>query len=368
MKIAPIWHEMGRYPQHFDPVLLHTGQHYDYEMSKVFFEDLGLPEPDIYLGVGSGTHAQQTARVMATIEKVLSETQPDLVIVVGDVNSTLACTLVAAKIRYPGSAHLRRPSIAHIEAGLRSFDRRMPEEINRLVADTLSDYLFTTCEDADENLRHEGVPQGKIFFVGNVMVDALLNQKEKAKESKILQVLGLRADYALLTLHRPENVDDRGTMSRILDALAQVGEHIKIVFPIHPRTRKRLTEFGLLNGLSGYQPAAFRSPDQGLLLIDPVGYTDFLRLMEEARLVLTDSGGVQEETTFLGIPCLTLRRNTERPITITQGTNVLVGTDPERIVNESLKILRGEGKTGSVPRLWDGKAARRIINVLLEVL
>ena len=344
MKIAPIWEAMRSRPADFRPVVVHTGQHYDDEMSKVFFQDLELPEPDVYLGVGSASHGVQTARIMMAFEEVMEEKKPDLVMVVGDVNSTLACALVASKLCVP---------LGHVEAGLRSFDRTMPEEINRVLTDQLSDYLFTTCEDAHENLRREGVPEERMHFVGNVMIESLLRVRPKTEASDVLARLGLeRKAYALVTLHRPSNVDRRETFEPILDALRRIGQAIRVVFPAHPRTQKRMREFGLV-----------RSSDD-LMVVDPLGYLDFLCLEMNATFVLTDSGGLQEETTFFGIPCLTLRANTERPITLTQGTNTLVHADAETIVQESMNILDGKGKKGSIPRFWDDGVAQRIVEVL----
>jgi len=346
MKIAPIVEEMGRYPD-IEPILLHTGQHYDDNLSQVFLRDLNLPEPDIYLGVDSDSHARQTARVMMAFERVLLEQQPDLVLVVGDVNSTLACAVTAAKVGVP---------IAHVEAGLRSFDRRMPEEINRVVTDALSDLLFTTEESANENLRREGIPEEKICFVGNVMIDTLLKHRRKAMRTGILERLRLKkGEYVVLTLHRPSNVDDREAFLRIIQALEWIEAQIKIVFPAHPRTVKRVQEFGLQERFGGMS---------NLLLLEPLGYLDFLGLMNSSKFVLTDSGGIQEETTVLQIPCLTLREQTERPVTVTEGTNIVVGSRTERIVEESRRILNGEVKRGKVPKLWDGKAAERIVGVI----
>lgn len=346
MKIAPLVHEVDRFPD-IESLLLHTGQHYDYQMSRVFFEDLDLRRPDIYLGVGSGTHAQQTAQIMLRFEKVLVQQPFDVVVVVGDVNSTLACSVVAAKLGIP---------VAHVEAGLRSFDRTMPEEINRLVTDVLSDFLFTTCKDANDNLLREGIPLEKIFFVGNVMVDSLLAHIERAKQSTIRRRLAVSDErYAVLTLHRPSNVDDKETLAGILAALREIQRDIKIIFPAHPRTIQRINEFDLNDAVRTME---------NLVLIEPMGYLDFLNLLMHATLVLTDSGGLQEETTVLGIPCLTLRHNTERPITISIGTNTLVGTDPECIVREARRVLAGKVKSGKIPPLWDGHAAERIVEIL----
>ena len=350
MKIAPIMREMrGR--DCFQPVLLHTGQHYDDAMSRVFFEELNIPRPDIYLGVGSGSHAEQTARIMVEFERVVAEQKPDLVLVVGDVNSTLACSVVAAKAQVP---------VAHVEAGLRSFDRSMPEEINRLVTDALSSLLFTTERSANENLMREGHSPDRIHFVGNVMIDTLLASAERAERSDILERLSLEdRGYAVLTLHRPSNVDNPEVLSGILDGLEEVQRRIPVVFPAHPRTAARFEEFALTDRVRGME---------GLRVVEPLGYMDFLKLAAHARLVLTDSGGLQEETTVLGVPCLTLRENTERPVTITEGTNVLVGTRPDAIVREAVKVLEGGGsclgRAVRTPELWDGHAAERIAAVL----
>jgi UDP-N-acetylglucosamine 2-epimerase (non-hydrolysing) len=344
MKIAPIVAELGRRPREFEQLLVHTGQHYDEAMSDAFFEDLGIPRPDVNLEVGSGSHAEQTARIMLAFERVVVERRPDWVVVVGDVNSTVAATLVAAKLG---------PRVAHVEAGLRSRDRRMPEEINRLATDALADLLLTPSRDADANLLAEGHPPEKIVFVGNVMIDTLLAHRERARASRVLDELGLEpGSYAALTLHRPSNVDDRATLEGIVGALERIAERLPVVFPVHPRTRARLAEFGL----------AF---SERVRVVDPLGYLDFLRLYSESRLVLTDSGGIQEETTALGIPCLTLRENTERPVTVSEGTNQIVGTDPARILAAAEEILDGRRRfAGRVPELWDGKAAVRIVVAL----
>lgn len=350
MKIAPLMEQMKKHSQ-ITPILLHTGQHYDDMMSDVFFEELRIPKPDLYLGVGSASHAEQTARIMIEFERVALKERPDLIVVVGDVNSTMACSLVAVKLLIP---------VAHVEAGLRSFDRTMPEEINRLVTDSLSDYLFTTCEEADENLRREGIPEEKIFFVGNVMIDTLMKNIDRIKSRVALEKLGLEAQgFALLTLHRPSNVDVKETLQGILEALAELQTQIKIVFPIHPRTTKQLKKFELWKMAEGMK---------NLILIDPLGYLDFLALASQSRFVMTDSGGLQEETTVLGVPCLTLRENTERPVTVREGTNIVVGVDKERIIQEGGNILTGGGKRGQSPRLWDGKAAARIVDILTSQL
>lgn len=345
MKVAPIWREMEKH-RHIAKRLIHTGQHYDANMSKVFFDDLQLPKPDVYLGVGSGSHGEQTAKVMIEMEKILSGSRPDLLVVVGDVNSTMAGTLVAVKMGIP---------VAHVEAGLRSFDRAMPEEINRMVTDILADFLFTTEASAEENLIREGVDRAKIHFVGNVMIDSLRFYAPLAEKSHILETLGLREKgYGLITLHRPSNVDDEDILGRLLGALIELGERCPLVFPAHPRTRKMMAAAGL------------DVPPERIRMIDPVGYLDFVKLMTHARLVLTDSGGIQEETTVLGIPCLTIRENTERPITLRIGTNRLVGVDPERILQEGREALDGPSRAGRIPDLWDGHASERIVGVIDE--
>lgn len=370
MKIAPIIEQLKiknkDLKAELKHVLVHTGQHYDEEMSKSFFEDLNLPKPDINLGVGSASHAVQTAKIMIEFEKVCLRERPDLIIVVGDVNSTIACALVASKLGI---------KIAHIEAGLRSFDRAMPEEINRVLTDAISDYLFTTCEDANENLRKEGIPEEKIYFVGNVMIDTLLRYKERAKKSKILEKLGLNKDlqvrsYALLTLHRPSNVDNRETFINILKALKNVSKKIPIIFPAHPRTQRQIKSFGLEKYFNfvNIESNSCVNIENSINLLDPLSYLDFLNLMANAKFVLTDSGGIQEETTILNIPCLTLRENTERPVTLKEGTNTIVGSNPEKIISKSMDILNGKKKIGRIPKLWDGKAAERIINILIEKL
>ena len=351
MKVAPIVEEMKRREREFAPLVVHTGQHYDAGMSDAFFRDLELPEPDVFLGVGSGTHAVQTAAVMERFEPVVVRERPDWVLVVGDVNSTLACALVCAKLGV---------KVAHVEAGLRSRDRTMPEEINRLLTDQISDLLFTTSEDADQNLLAEGIPRERIRFVGNIMIDSLLRGLESAETSNIRETLGVAGqDYAVVTLHRPSNVDSRESLAEILGALEEISERVRIVFPVHPRTRKTMAEFG-------FSESSGRNAN--LHLVDPLGYLDFLRLFSGAQLVLTDSGGIQEETTALGIPCLTLRENTERPITVEMGTNKLVGSDRQRIVQAAFSILDGpSSKPGRVPALWDGHTAERIVSCLLEV-
>jgi UDP-N-acetylglucosamine 2-epimerase (non-hydrolysing) len=319
-------------------------------MSKVFFEELGLPVPDLDLQVGSGSHGEQTGLIMIRFEAVLKQEHPDLVIVFGDVNSTVAASLCAAKLGV---------KVAHIEAGLRSFDRTMPEELNRIVTDHLSDYLFVTEYSGRENLIREGISEDKVFFVGNVMVDTLLKHRERARSCRIREKLGLTSGgYGILTLHRPSNVDDQKTLMKILDTIREVAKEFPIVFPCHPRTRQQLDRSSDTHVWDWAQKTS------GLLIMEPLGYMEFLSLMSEARLVLTDSGGIQEETTVLGVPCLTLRENTERPVTIEQGTNILVGTSPTRIMTAISEVLKGALPTGRVPHLWDGHAAGRIVGIL----
>jgi UDP-N-acetylglucosamine 2-epimerase (non-hydrolysing) len=326
--------------------LVHTGQHYDRRMSELFFEELGLPRPDVDLRVGSGSHGEQTGQIMVRLDPLLRDTQPELVIVFGDVNSTVAAALCASKMSIP---------VAHVEAGLRSFDRTMPEELNRIVTDHLSDYLFTTEESARTNLLREGIQEEHIHFVGNVMVDTLLKHRDRAVSLRAWERFQLpRQGYGLLTLHRPSNVDRADTLYQILDAIADVACQLPILFPCHVRTRQRLEDQGMLKEFG----------DGGLRLTEPLGYLEFLSLMAEARLVMTDSGGIQEETTTLGVPCLTLRENTERPVTVTDGTNVLVGTAREQIIAEARKVLARMVPQGRVPELWDGRAAQRIVGVL----
>lgn len=351
MKVAPLIEAMNRYPDQIQHLLVHTGQHYDEKMSQAFFVDLGMPRPDINLEVGSGSHAEQTARVLMAFEQVCLREKPDLVVVVGDVNSTLACTLTAKKLGI---------AVAHVEAGLRSRDMTMPEEINRLCTDVLSDYLFTTDHFADENLRAEGIAAERIHFVGNVMIDTLLKHRALASSLDLRQRLGLRSQgYATLTLHRPANVDDRTVFAGILEALAEIATELPIVFPIHPRTRKMAEQFGLEHFFQTGLPV------RGLWITEPLGYLEFLHLNMAARLVLTDSGGLQEETTALAVPCLTLRPNTERPITCEEGSNILVGNRKENILREAARVLNGAVPTGRLPQLWDGQAAVRIVERLL---
>lgn len=347
MKIAPLIAEMHRF-RDIEPVLVHTGQHYDNNMSDVFFRELDIPLPDYSLGIGSGSHTWQTAQIMLALEPLLHELRPDIVVVVGDVNSTMAAALVAAKLQIP---------LAHVEAGLRSFDRTMPEEINRVIIDSLADFLFTTERSANENLKREGVPENKIHFVGNVMIDTLLRYRQQIDAQNITDRFDVTPrNYALLTLHRPSNVDVTETLSGIMDALADIQKKLPVLFPLHPRTRQRIVETGLFE----------RARDlANLKLLEPLGYLEFLGLMAQAKLVMTDSGGIQEETTILGIPCLTLRENTERPVTLTEGTNELVGSRAERIIAGVQRIMNGKTGIYKYPELWDGHAAERIVNVLL---
>jgi UDP-N-acetylglucosamine 2-epimerase (non-hydrolysing) len=347
IKIAPILAAMRANPA-FEPRLVHTGQHYDREMAQVFFEQLGIPDPDVNLGVGAGGATWQTAEIMVRFEKSLADWRPDLVLVVGDVNSTFACALTANRLGV---------RVAHVEAGLRSFDRTMPEEINRILTDHLSDYLFVSEPAGLENLRNEGIPKDKVFYVGNVMIDTLLRFRARAAQSDVRARLGLDGqDYAVVTLHRPSSVDDRAAFARIFEALRQIQRRLPIIFPVHPRTRQRIQTFGL-----GADFAA--APD--IHVIEPLGYTDFMRLMADARLVLSDSGGIQEETCILGVPCITLRENTERPVTLKSGYHVLTGTDTGKTVAYAEKYLSTSRPRPFEIELWDGKTAERICDNLL---
>jgi UDP-N-acetylglucosamine 2-epimerase (non-hydrolysing) len=353
MKVAPVL-EAVRATGKFGSVLVHTGQHYDANMSDVFFSDLDMPQPDRFLGVGSGTHAEQTSKVMIEMEKLLAEEKPDLVLVAGDVNSTLATTLVAAKAGI---------TLGHIESGLRSFDRSMPEEINRIVADEFSQFCFVTEPSGFKNLEHEGISSDRVFFVGNTMIDSV--QKYLPKACERFAELGLKygieaKKYALVTLHRPSNVDEHAGLIRFVELFERMSAFVpRILFPIHPRTKKQLQEFHLTDRLQ---------QNSNLTLIDPVGYLDFLALQSQAGVVLTDSGGIQEETTALGVPCITLRENTERPITVEEGTNELIGLDINRALELSKQALDGKWKRYNIPTLWDGHAARRIANILETTL
>ncbi|MBT9566851.1 MAG: UDP-N-acetylglucosamine 2-epimerase (non-hydrolyzing) [Thiobacillus sp.] len=340
MKIAPVMSALAE--TGIAAQLLHTGQHYDAAMSDSFFADLGIPRPDHHLEVGSGSHAVQTAEVMKRFEPVLDRVQPQAVLVVGDVNSTIACALVAAK---------RGVKVIHVEAGLRSYDRGMPEEINRVLTDQISDLLFITEKSALANLQREGIDANRVEFVGNVMIDTLYRNLEHAVPSE--RTLGTRLDqYAVLTLHRPSNVDDPATLTALLDVIGEINRRLPVVLPLHPRTRGNIEKFGLTAKLDGFH------------LLPPVGYLEMLGLMRDAKLVLTDSGGIQEETTALGVPCLTLRENTERPITIAEGTNTLVGPYPDAIRNAFNDVMANGGKAGRIPEYWDGRAAMRIAHTL----
>jgi len=360
MKVAPIVEELKRHPG-VEHCLVHSGQHYDELLSGNFFADLGLPKPDVNLQVGSGSHAVQTAEIMRRIEPVLLDYKPEMVVVVGDVNSTVATALTAVKLGI---------RVAHIEAGLRSFDMTMPEEINRKLTDAISDLLFVTEQSGVENLKHEGVGAGKIFLVGNVMIDCLLRHRELAAKSPILDRLGVRQNgsgcrsYGVLTLHRPSNVDDPKTLQGILSAVSALAAELPVFFPVHPRTRKNIESFGLAR----YLADAARENRVGIVPLDPLGYLDFISLNDRARIVLTDSGGVQEETTVLGVPCLTLRENTERPATVEHGSNQVVGVDPDRILAAARSVLQEPTRPPQRPPLWDGKAAPRIVAILLEHL
>lgn len=352
MKMAPIVQAMNAYPRDFDHLLVHTGQHYDERMSRSFFEDLGMPKPDLDLGIGSGSHAQQTARVMMAFEEVCLDKRPDLVVVVGDVNSTFACTMTARKLGI---------EVAHVEAGLRSRDMGMPEELNRLCTDALCEYLFTTDVLANDNLKAEGIAEDRIHFVGNVMIDTLMQHMPMAQKLPLGDDLGLKKNgYATLTLHRPSNVDDPETLRGILGALREIAHELPIVFPMHPRTRKMIDEFGYQDFLASGEHV------HGIWVTEPLGYLEFLHLNMNARLVLTDSGGLQEETAVLGVPCITLRHNTERPITCEQGTNRIVGNRGEDILRAATSVLAAETAQTRRPDKWDGKAAERIVQVLRD--
>jgi UDP-N-acetylglucosamine 2-epimerase (non-hydrolysing) len=379
MKIAPLYHAL-RKEKWAHTLIVHTGQHYDLNMSDVFFQDLRLHEPDIHLGIGGGTHAEQTGKVMIAYEKVLLENQPDLVIVVGDVNSTLACTLAASKISYPSippgngpddqsaadrtdrpaikKNTLNRPIVAHLEAGLRSFDRTMPEEINRIVTDSLADLLWTPSPDGDENLLREGVDKRKIVRVGNIMIDSLEMLRDHIENQQVHKDFSLdKNTYGLITLHRPSNVDNQKKLTDLCETLIRAAKIAPLVFPVHPRTKNNLSKFGLLKMLAGAD---------GMILTEPINYIRFMSLVFDCRFVITDSGGIQEETTYLGIPCLTLRPNTERPVTVTQGTNKLcTGTN---LIEYVESICRGNQVKYSIPELWDGHTAQRIVSSIKKLL
>ncbi|MFH1701748.1 MAG: UDP-N-acetylglucosamine 2-epimerase (non-hydrolyzing) [Candidatus Zixiibacteriota bacterium] len=348
IKAAPLMRELRTHTDKFVPCLIHTGQHYDHNLSQLFFEQLKMAQPDTYLGVGSGTHAQQTAKIMIGLEEEFGKNRPDLVIVFGDVNSTLAASIVASKMCL---------KLAHVEAGLRSFDNAMPEEINRIVTDRLSDFLFITEKSGRENLLNEGVSEDKIFFVGNIMIDSLVNNLELSRKSKIIEQLHITPnEYAVLTLHRPANVDDKDTLDILLKAICKISQKLPVIFPCHPRTKNALMKFGF----------DFES-NSNFKIIDPVGYLDFLALQANAKLVLTDSGGIQEETTYLQIPCITIRENTERPITAEVGTNILAGLKYDNIIEAANNVFNGKHPKGRIPDLWDGCTAQRIVTTLEEI-
>lgn len=359
MKIAPLVAEMALYNE-IESILVHTGQHYDYAMSKVFFDQLRMPEPNYNLEVGSGTHHWQTAEIIKRFGDLVAKDRPDMVLVAGDVNSTIACALVAAKEQIP---------VAHVEAGLRSFDRAMPEEVNRILTDAVSDLLFTTEESGNINLAHEGVPIEKVHFVGNLMIDSLVGALDLARTSPLCAELGLEPQsYAVLTLHRPSNVDDREQLRNTLGAILEIAQRIPIIFPAHPRTAAKIAQ-AEVRGVGTWKQGAI--PGSGLWMMPPASYLDFLGLVASAAVVLTDSGGIQEETTFLGVPCLTYRDNTERPVTVTMGTNRLVGSNPQCLLEAALGILEGprpsqNQKARVCPPLWDGKAARRVVQILSD--
>jgi len=347
IKIAPLYRAFNNRKDQVDHMICHTGQHFDKNMSKIFFEELEIPKPDFNLGVGGGTHADQTARIMIEFEKILNQEKPDLILVPGDVNSTLACSVVASKMGI---------TIGHVESGLRSFDRGMPEEINRIVTDVLSDYLFVSEESGLINLQQEGVDKGKVHFVGNIMIDSLVHFLPKIERSPILDKLGLvSGDYTLMTFHRPSNVDTRQSLARLVEMLNRLAGQTKLVFPVHPRTRKNLEKNDLLSTL-----------DSSIVLLEPIGYLDFLALTRSAKLVITDSGGIQEETTFLGVQCITVRDNTERPVTVTVGTNQLIGTDLAEVEKAAEEVLAGNIKKGSIPEFWDGNTAERIADIVTK--
>ena len=362
MKIAPLLAELRR-QEEIEPVLVHTGQHYDYSMSQVFFDQLRVPPPDYNLGVGSGTHFAQTAEIMRKFGELVQQDRPDMVVVAGDVNSTIACALVAAKEGIP---------VAHVEAGLRSFDRSMPEEINRVLTDAVADLLFTTEESANRNLANEGIDPGKVFFVGNLMIDSLVSALQVARPSCLRSELGLEGKpYAVLTLHRPSNVDNEEQLTRTLDAIFEVAQRIPIVFPAHPRTARNIEAAGLtaMRTWAGGPLPGIDAGATGLWMMPPASYLDFLDLMQHAVMVITDSGGVQEETTFLGVPCLTYRATTERPVTVSMGTNRVVGRDPQHLLLNALEVLQEapQGPAIARPPLWDGRTASRIVQILKEV-
>jgi UDP-N-acetylglucosamine 2-epimerase (non-hydrolysing) len=349
MKVAPIHKALQKYSTQIHHLICHTGQHYDEKMSKIFFDNLQMPKPDFYLGIGSGTHAEQTGRIMIEFEKILLDEKPDLIIVVGDVNSTIACSLTASKLHIPS---------VHVEAGLRSFDRKMPEEINRILTDRIADYLFVSEKSGMVNLKNEGIPDDNVFFVGNVMIDSLINFLPKTEASNILDKLKVeQQNFVLVTLHRPSNVDKKDNLISLISMLNNIAEKRKVVFPVHPRTKNNLDNFGILSNLN-----------VNVILTDPIGYIDFISLIKNSELILTDSGGIQEESTYLGVQCITIRTTTERPITVEIGTNQIVGDDYEKAEKTAVDVLNGNKKHGEIPEKWDGKSAERIAEIIIDNL
>lgn len=350
MKIAPFHKALLKYKDTINHLICHTGQHFDEKMSKVFFDELELPQPHYYLGISGGSHAQQTANIMIRFEEIVLKENPDLVVVVGDVNSTLACSIVAAKLNI---------KVAHIEAGLRSFDNTMPEEINRKLTDAISDYLFVSEESGLINLIKEGVKEQKIYFVGNIMIDNLLFYLSKADSSSILQQLEIKKEeYILITFHRPSNVDSEASLIELINFLNKLSKNKKLIFPIHPRTLNNLNQYHLLTKINSKM----------VKIIEPLGYIDFITLQKNAALVITDSGGVQEETTVLGVQCITVRDNTERPVTVELGTNQLIGTNLEKVLKSAISVLQGNKKKGIIPPLWDGQTAKRLADIIVKEL
>lgn len=348
MKSAPLMKKLLIHKNDIETLLIHTGQHYDNNLSQLFFDDLKMPAPDVYLGVGSGSHGEQTANIMLKLEKVFLKEKPHLVVVFGDVNSTMAAAIVAAKMCI---------KVAHVESGLRSFDRTMPEELNRIVTDHLSDFLFVTEKSGMENLSHEGISPEKVFFTGNIMIDSLINNLEIARRSDLLEKLSLSPEnYVALTLHRPSNVDNKDVLQKLLAIIKEVADRLPVVFPCHPRTQANLAEFGLSGTIN----------TKGLKIIEPLGYLDFMKLLSESKFVLTDSGGIQEETTYLRIPCITIRETTERPITAEIGSNIVTGTDSDKILETVESIISGKFKEGKIPDLWDGNTADRIVSIIRQ--
>jgi len=350
MKAAPLLRELSKFNQKYDPILIHTGQHYDHAMSQLFFDELDIPRPDFNLGVGSDWHGAQTAKIMIKLEDMFRNDRPDLVIVFGDVNSTVAAGLVASKLLI---------KVAHVEAGLRSFDRTMPEEINRVLTDHLSDLLFVSEPSGLENLKREGIESDKVVFVGNIMIDTLIQNIEKCEKSVILEKLSLKPRrYVAVTLHRPSNVDNPEILRSVLGTITSACSPLPVVFPCHPRTRETIKRHNILT----------KKLSDSILLVEPLGYLDFLKLQSQSFFVITDSGGIQAETTYLGIPCITLRNNTESPVTVSEGTNMLTGLDPANISNAITQVMRSDREKGSVPRFWDGKTSERIVTYLNGIM